>query len=63
VCHTVRDDARSKGIKILAISGYDAEEYREKALEAGADDFLAKPFTANEMTRKLEKMLSGTNGS
>ncbi len=40
----------SRGVVIIAVSASAFEEQRERCVEAGADDFLAKPF-------RLEKLL------
>lgn len=63
VCQLIRSDERLRKIKILAITGYNMEESKKQALEAGADDFLGKPFEIKELTEKLQKLLvSVSNG-
>ena len=57
VCRTVRSDPELASVKILAITGVDAEQARGRILEAGADEFLAKPFTAEEFIKKLNLLL------
>jgi DNA-binding response OmpR family regulator len=36
-------------------------ENAAKALELGANDFLAKPFNVDEMVKKIERLLDGKN--
>ena len=43
--------------KILAITGYDTPENRERILESGADDYMGKPFGMNKLLNKVEKNL------
>ena len=43
--------------KILAISGHNIEETRKNILAAGADDFLGKPFTVDELKEKVTRLL------
>jgi CheY-like chemotaxis protein len=58
VCQMVRQDKNLKDVKILAMSGYSVDHYRKEALEAGADDFFAKPVEIDELTSKIKKLLS-----
>jgi CheY-like chemotaxis protein len=58
VCRAIRQDPRLKDVKVLAVTGYHLEEARAKALEAGADDFLAKPITLDALSKKLETLLA-----
>jgi excisionase family DNA binding protein len=57
VCRVIRQDEQLKGVKILAISGVNVDETRRKMLEAGADDFLGKPFTIDELGARLTRLL------
>lgn len=44
--------------KIIAVSSVDTEEYAKTALQKGADYFLLKPFTMEELERKMEVITS-----
>ena len=57
VCEIVRADLGLRNIEILAISGYDIEESRARIMEAGADDFLGKPFAIEELIKRIENLL------
>lgn len=57
VCRKVRDKQPGSGVKILMISGDSTPVQLEGAIEAGADDFLAKPFTSKELLQKINKVL------
>jgi two-component system KDP operon response regulator KdpE len=39
---------------ILVLSALDEEEHKVRALQAGADDYLTKPFSASELLARLE---------
>jgi CheY-like chemotaxis protein len=61
VCEMMRADPDLRGIKIIAITGCDTEESKIQMMKAGADDFLAKPFTIGELTERIEKLLIATH--
>lgn len=55
ICKNIRKDEKLKEIKIIAMSGIDVKESKDKILAAGADDFLEKPFTFELLKKKIEK--------
>ncbi len=57
VCRMIREDANLRHVKILAVSGFDASESREKAMAAGADDFLPKPVSQEDLSKKVFSLL------
>jgi len=44
VLHAARAHGWSQGMVMIAMTGWDAEAQRDKALEAGFDMFVEKPF-------------------
>src|SRR5262249_41756967 len=50
----IRDDASIAGIPIILLSARAGEEARVEGLQAGADDYLVKPFTARELLARVE---------
>ncbi len=44
-------------LPMIVISGYTHEKDKVKALEAGADDFLAKPFASDELVARVRALL------
>lgn len=52
---------RSSGIKvpILVLSAMDQESTVLEALSLGADDFITKPFDANELSMRVSSLLAG----
>ncbi len=50
-------------IPIIVLSAYDEEELKVKALDAGADDYVIKPFQAEEFLARMRAVLRRTNGS
>ncbi|MCP3876734.1 MAG: response regulator [Desulfobacteraceae bacterium] len=57
VCEIVKKDPSSQKIKILILSGHDTLENREKALSLGADAFLSKPSSKQEIIGCVENLL------
>lgn len=57
VCSRIKEDPDTSHIKILAITGYDTEENREKIMKAGADDYMAKPVKRDVLLRHVEDLL------
>ena len=59
VCEKVRSDPTMKNTRILVLTGYPSPENIERATEAGADDWLAKPFEISSFTDKVRELLHG----
>lgn len=57
VCKHIRSSKFLNGVKILAVTGYDTTENKERIMESGADDYLAKPLEVASLTGKIKKML------
>ena len=49
----LRDDPLRQGIPIIMLSARAGEEARVEGLEAGADDYLIKPFNARELLARV----------
>lgn len=54
VCKNYRQRPGTEKTKILAITGYDTPENKDRILECGADDYLAKPFSLDILKQKIE---------
>ncbi len=53
VCRIMRSDPRLKEIPILLITALDDRASRLRGLEAGADDFISKPFDRTELRARI----------
>ena len=45
------------GVRIIGITGYDSPDMKSKIYEAGADDYLAKPFNPRELVARIKAVL------
>src|SRR5262245_34410935 len=49
VCRLLKSDPRLQTIPVIMVTALNKEEDRVNALDAGADNFLSKPFEADEL--------------
>jgi DNA-binding response OmpR family regulator len=57
ICKELKANQETRNIPILMISA--SKDIKTSAMEAGADDFLAKPFDMKELLFKIENLLAG----
>jgi signal transduction histidine kinase/DNA-binding response OmpR family regulator len=55
--HALRADPRTKSVPVVLLSARAGEEARVEGLQAGADDYLVKPFSGRELLARVESML------
>ena len=60
VLRRLKDDPATRAIPILVLSTQGGEDDVVRALEAGAEDFLVKPFYARELVARVRKALART---
>jgi DNA-binding response OmpR family regulator len=65
VCQKIRDDQRLKDTKIIISTVKSYAVDKKAALRLGADAYLTKPYSAQELLDTVKKMLddSGARGS
>lgn len=59
VCRKIKSSPRTKDIRVLVITGEATEKNIQKALECGADGWLAKPFKMVELKKRVEELFQG----
>ncbi len=54
---TIKQNIKTSHIPIIIISGHDQEEEVRKAREAGADDFLVKPYAPEQLLEIIKEKI------
>ncbi|PKF71197.1 DNA-binding response regulator [Pseudomonas fluvialis] len=62
LCRRLREEARNE-VPILMLTARDALADRLQGLNAGADDYLIKPFALSELVARIEAILRRSQGS
>ena len=58
VCERLKNDPKTKKIKIIMLTAKGQQSDRDWALSVGTDYFLTKPFSPIELFNLIEKILS-----
>lgn len=53
----IKSDLRTKDIPLLALTAHTLPSDRKRALEAGVDDYLTKPFELSDLLQAVEAAL------
>ena len=57
VCRRLKDDPETRKIMVLLITGRGSVDHRVEGLEAGADDYITKPFHLMELLARVRSAL------
>ena len=60
VCRQIKQNANTSHIKIIACTGYDTKENKDRIMQAGADGYLVKPVEKSALFQKIKGLLSDT---
>src|SRR6266849_6253350 len=60
ICRTVRANEKTAAIPIIMLTARAQESDRIVGLELGADDYLTKPFSPNELVARVRALLRRT---
>ena len=57
VCQTIRRNPEFENIKIIIVSGVVKQDEIDQLLKSGAQDFVKKPFSVDELTDRITSVL------
>ena len=60
VCKALRADSRTFSVPILMVTARGEESERIVGLDSGADDYMVKPFSPNELMARVRALLRRT---
>jgi DNA-binding response OmpR family regulator len=63
VLKELKDAPDTRAVPVIILSSNSREEDIVKALNAGADDFVVKPFRARELVTRVRKVLERVRGA
>ena len=61
VCEILRADASLSNLRIIMLTAKGREVEREKGLALGADDYITKPFSTQEVVERVRELLTSTD--
>lgn len=56
ICRHLKQSKKTAGLPVVLISA--SHDIERSALEAGADDFVAKPFDMDTLLKKIERLIN-----
>lgn len=62
VCRILKQDERYEEIPVLILSGQAAEGNKAEVFECGADAYLTKPYTPDQLLEQVRRLLAKTHG-
>ncbi len=57
VCKRLKNDVQTQFIPVIIVTALDAQDEELKAIEAGADDFITKPFSSVILLTRVRSLL------
>ena len=57
VCQTLKQEPDTAGITIVMLTAQTQDADKQRAWDAGADDYFTKPFSPTQLLNKIEEIL------
>jgi DNA-binding response OmpR family regulator len=61
VCQAIRANPDWRAVRIIMLTAKGREVEREKGLALGADDYITKPFSTQEVVERVRELLTSTD--
>jgi excisionase family DNA binding protein len=58
VCRSIRSDESLRDVKIIIVSGVIDREHVDRLLADGADDFIQKPFSIEQLVMRITELVN-----
>jgi DNA-binding response OmpR family regulator len=58
VCRLIRADASLAGTRVLMLTAKGGQRDHERGIEAGADDYVTKPFATQDLVARAQALLA-----
>lgn len=58
VCQAIRANPDWKAVRVIMLTAKGREVEREKGLALGADDYITKPFSTQEVVERVRELLA-----
>ena len=60
-CRILKEDRRTADIPVILLTARSGRQDRDEGLEAGADDYITKPFSPQKLVATVQGILGSTN--
>ena len=57
LCRTLKTTANTRFVPIIIVTAYDSDEEKIRAIDAGADDFITKPYNSIILLTRVRSLL------
>ena len=57
VCHRIKSNEHTRLLPVMMMTALDDHQSRVQGIEAGADDFLSRPFDCNEPIARAQSLI------
>ncbi len=63
VCQAIRENPAWKDTRVIMLTAKGRDVEREKGLALGADDYITKPFSTQEVVERVQEMLAANSSN